>query len=90
MGNPWEASKRRRRERRNERRGDEQHARRHEKQDARRERRHNETPNGTRSGTRSEPTKQAEASRTGYGMNAQGAVGAMMMSPNGVIVNCKE
>ena len=76
--------------RRNERRGDEPHARRHEKQDTRREWRHNETPNGTRSGTRSEPTKQAEANRTEYGMNAQGAGETIRMSSHDVILYCKD
>lgn len=44
------------------------------------------TRSGTGSGTSSEATKQAEV----CGMNAQGAGGAMMMSPNDVIVNCKD
>lgn len=38
-----------------------------------------------------EPTKQAKGdSRTGYGMNAQGAEEAMRMSPHDVILYCKD
>lgn len=69
---------------------DEQNARRHEERNARLERRRDATPHGTRGGEGSEPDKQAETSRTGYGMNAQGAGEAMRMPPHNVIVNCKD
>lgn len=70
---------------------DEQHDRRHEKRNARREREHDATP--LRHEERDEArTGQASRgdSRTGYGMNAQGAGGAIRMSPHNVIVNCKD
>lgn len=53
-------------------------------------RRNDATHSGRRSGTGSEPTKQAEANRTEYGMNAQGAGETIRMSSHDVILYCKD
>lgn len=53
-------------------------------------RRNDATPHGTKSGTGSGTTKQAEANRTEYGMNAQGAGETIRMSSHDVILYCKD
>ena len=87
IGNPGEASKRRKRAggAGDGRRGRAAH---HTARGA--GRRNDATLDGTRSGTGSEPTKQAEANRTEYGMNAQGAGETIRMSSHDVILYCKD
>lgn len=78
MGNPGEASKRRRRA---GGAGDEPHARRRrERENARRTKR-SMTPRQTARGAGREQTKQAETSRMRYGRNVRRAREAMRMPP---------